>query len=136
MQNPKIGLDDRPVVPTAVEQDHLAAGRELCDVPLEVPLGALLDRGLAQRDDAVVLLVHVPGDPTDRAALAGGVAPLEQHDHATVVVLEVALQRQQLDLVRLELLVPAMALQRLASRRGTVTAGPVAWPGPECFVDV
>jgi hypothetical protein len=45
-----------------------------------------------------VLLVHEPGDPPDRAALARRVAPLEQHDHAQVVHLQVLLQLEQLDL--------------------------------------
>jgi hypothetical protein len=50
-----------------------------------------------------VLLVHVAGDPPDRPTLARGVATLEEHDHPAVLVLQVALQLEQLHLVGLEL---------------------------------
>ena len=43
---PEDRFDHRPVVPTAVEQHHLAATRELGHVSLEIPLAALLSLGL------------------------------------------------------------------------------------------
>jgi hypothetical protein len=65
-----------------------------------------------------VLLVHVPGDPPDRAALARRVAPLEQHDHAHVLHLEVLLQLEQLDLQPAQLRLG----MSLAGRRRAVAA--------------
>ena len=108
-------LHHRAVVPGAVEQDHLPAVRELGDVALEVPLPALLLGRLAERDDAVVLGVHVARDAPDRPALARGVAALEQDDHAPLLGLEVLLELQQLDLERLERALRAALAHRAAS---------------------
>src|SRR5689334_21989524 len=52
-------LDAGPVVPRAIEEDDLAARRQVLHVPLEVPL-ALLDRSrLLQRDDPRAARVEV-----------------------------------------------------------------------------
>ncbi len=73
-------LDAGPVVPGAVEQHDLAGGRQLVDVALEVPLAALAVARCRQRGDPGDAGVEVLGDPLDRAALAGRVATLEDHD--------------------------------------------------------
>ena len=51
----------------------------MLDVALEVPLGPLPLGGRRQRDDPGDPGIQVLGDPLDRAALAGGVAALEDH---------------------------------------------------------
>src|SRR6056297_918600 len=51
----------------------------MLDIALEIPLPALLVGGLVQRDDAGLAGVQVLHEALDRAALAGRVAPLEQH---------------------------------------------------------
>ena len=56
-----------------------AAGQVL-DVALEVPPGALPLGRRRERDDPRLARVEVLGDPLDRRALAGGVAPLEDED--------------------------------------------------------
>ena len=58
-------LDAGPVVPTAVEQDHLAGGRQMDDVALEIPLGLL---ALGRRGEG--------DDPADRAGSATAVMRL------------------------------------------------------------
>ena len=73
-------LDAGAVVPAAVEQDHLPGGRQVGDVALEVPLRALALGRRAEGDDADDARVRPLDDPLDRAALAGRVAALEQHD--------------------------------------------------------
>ena len=110
---PEHGLDHGAVVPTAVEQDHLAAAGELGHIPLEVPLRPLLLGRLAEGHHAVVLLVHVAGDAADGAALSRRIAALEHHDHALRLAFEVALQLQQLHLIGLEGLFPRVALDEL-----------------------
>src|SRR5947207_629189 len=45
-------LDPGPVVPAPVEQDDLSAGRQLLDVPLEIPLRPLTLGGDREGDDA------------------------------------------------------------------------------------
>ena len=62
----------------------------------------LLFGRLAQGDDAVALLVHVPGDPTDRSTLPGCIATFEDHDHGDSLGFKVPLQLEELDLVVLE----------------------------------
>ena len=58
-----------------------AAGSWL-DVALEVPLRALALGRRRQGDDAGDAWVQVLRNPLDRAALAGGVTPFEDHDEA------------------------------------------------------
>jgi hypothetical protein len=68
------------------------------DVALEVPLAQFGGRRLGQRDHARRARVQVLGEPLDRAALARGVAALEQDDVAHVVVLAPVLELEELDL--------------------------------------
>ena len=75
-------LDAGAVVPGAVEQHDVAAGRQVGDVALEVPLAALGLGRLGERDGAGVARVEARQEAADAAALAGGVASLEQHDEA------------------------------------------------------
>jgi hypothetical protein len=72
-------LDAGPVVPGAVEQTISPNVGQVLDVALEVPL-PLGRRRLGQRDHPRRPRVQVLGEPLDRAALAGGVAALEDHD--------------------------------------------------------
>src|SRR3974377_1803462 len=58
-------LDPGAVVPTAVEQGHLARPRALLDVALEVPLCALSVTRLRKRDDPRDARVQVVGYPLD-----------------------------------------------------------------------
>ena len=46
-----------------------------------------------------MFLVHVAGHPTDGAALAGRITPLEQDDHARPGLFQILLHRDQLGLV-------------------------------------
>ncbi len=84
---------------------------EVLDVALHVELGLLLVRRLAEGDDPITLLVHVARHAPDRAALAGGVAPVEEDDDLPLVGLEVLLELDQLRLVGLEVLLGEVALQ-------------------------
>ena len=101
-------FDAPAVVPTAVEQDDLAGGRQLGHVALEVPLRLLALRGRRQRRDPRDARVQVLGDPFDGPALAGGVAALEDHDQALAVLAhpllhldQFRLQAEQFPLVEL-----------------------------------
>ena len=96
-------LDAGAVVPGAVEQHHFAAGRQMRDVALEIPLRALALARRRQRGDAADARIEALRDALDDAALAGGVAPLEQHhdfellvDDPVLQLDELALQPQQL----------------------------------------
>ena len=78
------------------------------DVALEVPLRALALVGRGHRHDAAGARVQEGDDALDRAVLAGGVAPLEQHheplaagDDPLLHVDELGLQAQELLLVLL-----------------------------------
>gem|GEM_PF-5693543 len=51
----------------------------LLHVALQVPLAALLVGRLAESNHPVVLIVHVAGDPADRATSARSITPLEDH---------------------------------------------------------
>ena len=78
---PEHALDAAAVVPGAIEDHDLAGGRQVRDVALEVPLRLLAVRRRGQRDDGRAARVQRLGQALDRAALAGGVAALEdQHD--------------------------------------------------------
>jgi hypothetical protein len=67
------------VVPGPVIENDLARRRQVLDVALEIPLPAFLVGGLVQRHDARLARVQVLHEALDRAALAGRVAPLEEH---------------------------------------------------------
>jgi hypothetical protein len=78
-------------------------------VALEVPLGALALGRRRQGHDAADARIEPLGDALDHAALAGGVAALEQHhdlelagaDHPVLQLHELALQPEQLGEVEL-----------------------------------
>ena len=91
-------LDAGPVVPGPVEQHDLAGRRQVRDVALEVPLGRLPLARLLQRHHPGAARVEVLHEPLDGAALAGGVAPLEQDHQPLARLLDPVLQLQQLDL--------------------------------------
>ena len=115
-------LDAGAVVPAAVEDHDLAGGGQVFDVALEVPLGALAFGGLGQRHHAAGARVEALGDALDRAALAGGVAPLEDDDHPQALLLDPGLQLHQLDLqpgqLRLVGLLVEPADRRVLRHRG------------------
>ena len=79
-------LDPCAVVPGPIEQHYLASGRQLRDVTLEEPLSAFPVGRRRQSRDADDAGAEVFGDPFDGAALARGVAALEDDDdpHAGV----------------------------------------------------
>ena len=93
-------FDAGAVVPGPVEERDLAARRELLDVALEVPLAALPLAGSGQGHVAGEARVHVLAHALDRAALAGGVAPLEQQQHPLTVGACPLLHLHELDLER------------------------------------
>ena len=65
------------------------------DIALEIPLGALALVGRGQRRDPADARIEALGDALDDAALAGGVAPFEQHDDLEVLVHHPVLQLDQ-----------------------------------------
>jgi hypothetical protein len=89
-------LDAGAVVPAAVEEDHLAGRRQVRHVTLEVPLRALALGRRPQRDRADDPRARHLGDALDHAALAGGVATLEEHDDAQPGVHDPLLQAHEL----------------------------------------
>ena len=91
------------------------------DVALEVPLRALAVVGRGQRRDTADPRIEALGDALDHAALAGGVAALEEHDHLELVVLDPVLQLHQLALQAEQLLEIDVAVDRRVSvlRRGS-----------------
>src|SRR4029077_8764391 len=91
-------LDAGAVVPGPVEQHDLPGGGELLDVPLEVPLPALALGRHRQRCNAGDAGVEVLRDALDRAALAGGIAALEEHDDPLPLRLAPFLDLDQLGL--------------------------------------
>ena len=97
-------LDAGAVVPAAVEQHDFAAGRQMRDVALEIPLRALALARRRQRRDATDPRIEPLGDALDDAALAGGIPALENHHHLELVVLHPALQFHQFALQAEQLL--------------------------------
>ena len=89
-------LDAGAVVPAAVEQDDLAAGRQMRHIALEVPLRALALVRRGQRDDAADARIEALGDALDHAALAGGIAAFEEHDDLELLCDDPVLQLDQL----------------------------------------
>ena len=91
-------LDAGPVVPGPVEQHDLTLGGQVLDVALEVPLAPLPVGGRRQRGDPRDARAEVFGDALDRAALAGGVATLEDDDDPRTGGLDPLLQLHQFGL--------------------------------------
>ena len=81
VQKPMTCSTPGAVVPGAVEQDDLAGRGQVRDVALVVPLGLLALGRRRECGDAHDARAEVLRDPLDGAALAGGVATLEDHDH-------------------------------------------------------
>ena len=73
-------LDAGAIVPAAIEDHDLAAGRKMPHVALDIHLRLFpLGRG-GQRDDAEDARTDALGDRLDDPALAGAVAALEHDD--------------------------------------------------------
>ena len=111
-------LDAGAVVPAAVEQHDLAAGRQMRDVALEIPLRALALARRRQRRDAADARIEPLGDALDDAALAGGVAAFEQHDDLELLVHDPVLQLDQLALQPEQLLEIEAAVDASRCRGG------------------
>ena len=86
------------IVPAAVEQRDLSGGGQPVDIALEIPLPGLAFVGLGQGHDAGRTRVQVLAHAFDGAALAGGVAALEDHDQASARVDHVMHHPHQLQL--------------------------------------
>ena len=80
----------------AVEQHHLPGRREVLDVALEVPLGALAVGRLRQRHDPDRARAGPFGDPLDDPALARRAAPLEDHQDLQALALDPVLEEDEL----------------------------------------
>src|SRR4029077_3126023 len=109
-------LNSRAVVPTAVEEHDLASRRKMFHVALQIHLRFLALGGSREGDDTKDARADALGDGLDAAALAGGVAPLEDDHGAETRLLGPTLQLHQLDLQRLEralILLGAHLLARL-----------------------
>ena len=72
----------------------------MVDIALEIPLRALALGGLLQRDDARAARIEMLHEALDRAALAGGVAPLEDHHDPLAGLLDPILRLEQFHLQR------------------------------------
>src|SRR5690606_7018656 len=94
-------------------QGDLAGGGQVADIALEVPLAQLPLVRLWQRHYMGAAGVEMLGEAADRAALAGGVAPLEDDDDAAACLARVILELQKLYLQVPELALVALALHRL-----------------------
>src|SRR6202007_2137317 len=70
------------IVPAPVEDDDFSCRREMLDIALHEDLRLLPVGRRRQRDDAKHARADAPGDRLDGAALAGGIAPLEDDDDA------------------------------------------------------
>ena len=86
------------IVPGTVEEDDLAGGGQMTDIALEIPFAALALGGFGQGDGAGVPRVEMTGEAADGAALAGGVASLENDDETLIVCTHPFLQLHQLQL--------------------------------------
>src|SRR5258707_8543222 len=98
VQKPMTWLHAGAVVPASIEQDDFALGRQLSDIPLEIPLPALAFRRRPERNDAADARIEGLGYALDRAALAGGIPALEQHDDLEAVQPHPLLQLDELKL--------------------------------------
>ena len=103
-------LDAGAVVPAAVEDDDLPGGREVGDVALDVHLRLLALGGRGEGDDAERPGAHPLGDRLDGAALAGGVAALEDDADLGARRLHPLLERDDLAVQLAELALVLLAL--------------------------
>ena len=125
-------FDAGAVVPAAVEDHDLAGGREVLDVALHVHLRLLAVGRRRQRDDAEDARADPLGDRLDRAALAGGVAALEDDDDAQALGLDPFLQVAELDLQLAKLLLVDLALDLFAVQRSPCCSCMSPWPPADC----
>ena len=109
-------LDAGPVVPAPVEQDHLAGGRQVRDVALEVPLGLLALRRRGERDHAADPRAQARGDRLDHPALAGSVATLEHDDDFQPLMANPLLEFDELDLEPAQLREVCLVLEGFSNR--------------------
>src|SRR6516225_12406748 len=86
------------------------------DVTLEVPLRALALGRRAERDDAADPRIEALRNAFDDAALAGRVAPLEQHAYSQALQPHPLLQFEELELQSHELVDVLIRLPRAARR--------------------
>ena len=91
------------VVPAAVEEARFRRPRQVLHITLKIPLRTLDVGGFAERDDAYAAGIERLGDTLDEAALAGGVAPLKDHDEPQALVAHPVLQAHQAELQPLQL---------------------------------
>src|SRR5262249_58944754 len=105
-------LDAGAIVPGAIKQHDLAAGRQVRGIAPEVPLRVFALAGGGQRRDPADARIEPLGDALDHAALAGGVAALEDHDHLELAVLHPVLQLDQFALQAQQLLEIDVTVER------------------------
>src|SRR5262249_54533546 len=91
-------FDACPVVPAPVENHDLAGCRGVLEVALHVELGLLAIGRCRQSYLAKHAMADTLGNRLDHPALAGGVAPFEDHDYPRTLFLDPILQRAQLHL--------------------------------------
>ena len=116
-------LDAGAVVPAAVEQHHFASRRQMRHIALEIPLVALALGWRRQRHDAADSRIEPLRHTLDSAALAGRVAPFEEHDNLELLVLdpvlkphEFMLQAEQLPEINLPVQCRASRAQSLGDK--------------------
>src|SRR5262249_52242078 len=97
----------------AVENHDLAGGWEALDVALHVHLRFLAVGRRGQRHHAEHARTHPLGKRLDGAALAGGIAALEDDDDALAALLDPRLQMAELDLTLAHFLFVFLALEFL-----------------------
>ncbi len=85
-------LDTGAVVPGAVEENHFAGARQMRHITLEIPLVTLALGRRRECHDAADARVEALRDTLDRAALAGGIAALEDHHDLELLVLDPVLK--------------------------------------------
>ena len=115
------GLDARAIVPGAVENRDLAGGWHHREITLEVPLPRFRLGWTRQRDHMGGARVEMRGEPVDRAALAGGVAALEDDHDALAVLLHAGEHVNEFDLKSAQLLVISLAAELVGIREAART---------------
>ena len=95
-------LHASPVVPASVEDDHLAGGREVAHVALEVHLRLLPVGRRREGDDSEHAGADSLGDRLDGAALAGRIPTLEHDAHFGTGRLHPLLHGDELSMQRAE----------------------------------
>ena len=89
-------FDPGAIVPAAVEDDDLAAGRKMLHVALHEHLRFLAIRRRGQRYDAEYAWTDLLGNRLDGASLAGGVPAFEQDDDLELLFLDPILELAEL----------------------------------------